>query len=183
MIKNKAQLKEYIKADRRYYMSFPKKRRIRLAVSGDHLYKIQKFMKLLRHEEFYYNRKGAYNRIMELFYARRKNRLGNKLGFYIRPDSLGKGATIFHHGSVIIHGDAVLGENCKLHGENCVGNNGGTNDAPVIGKNVDIGVGASILGNVKIADDVKIGAGAVVVKSCETKGATLVGIPAKEINR
>ena len=104
MIKTKAQLKEYINADRSYYMSFPQKRRIRLALSGDHLCKIQKFMKLLRKEEYYFNRKGAYNRIMELLYARRKNHLGNKLGFYIRPNSLGKGATVFHHGSVIIHG-------------------------------------------------------------------------------
>ena len=44
----------------------------------------------------------------------------------------------------------------KLHGNNCIG-------------------------NITIADDVQIGAGAVVVKSCLRKGARLVGIPAKEI--
>lgn len=183
MIKNRIQLKEYIEADRRYYMSYPKKRRIRLVLSGDHLYMIQKFMKRLRKEEYYFNRSGPFNRLMELFYARRKNRLGNKLGFYIRPNSLEKGAVIFHHGSIIIHGDARLGENCMLHGNNCIGNNGDSNDAPVIGKNVDIGMGASVLGGVRIADNVKIGAGAVVVKSCDVDGATLVGIPARIINK
>ena len=55
--------------------------------------------------------------------------------------------------------------------------------APVIGNNVDIGVGAKIIGDITIADDVKIGAGAVVTKSCLEKGATLVGIPAKPVKR
>ena len=47
------------------------------------------------------------------------------------------------------------------------------------GDRVDIGVGAKIIGDITIADDVKIGAGAVVTKSCLKQGATLVGIPAK----
>lgn len=34
-----------------------------------------------------------------------------------------------------------------------------------------------------IADGVKIGANAVVVKSCYNKGATLVGIPALEVRK
>ena len=42
---------------------------------------------------------------------------------------------------------------------------------------------AKILGNIQIANGVKIGAGAVVVKSCLTENATIVGIPAKEIYR
>lgn len=54
-------------------------------------------------------------------------------------------------------------------------------EAPHIGNNVDIGVGAKILGGIEIADDIKIGAGAVVVSSFTTKGATLVGIPAREV--
>lgn len=69
-----------------------------------------------------------------------------------------------------------------MHGDNCIGNNGITDDAPTIGNNVDIGFGAKIIGGIKIADDVKIGAGAIVVKDCLRKGATLVGVPAHEIN-
>ena len=119
-------------------------------------------------------------RIFEYYYARRKNNLGNKLGFYIRPNVLGKGATLFHHGNIIIHGNVKIGDNCKLHGNNCIGNNGINNETPVIGNNVDIGYGASILGKLTITDNVKIGAGAVVIKSCDHAGATLVGIPAYE---
>ena len=68
-----------------------------------------------------------------------------------------------------------------LHGDNCIGNNGKDDGCPVIGNNVDIGVGAKIIGNVYIADDCKIGAGAIVVKSCKEKGKTLIGCPAKPI--
>ena len=51
----------------------------------------------------------------------------------------------------------------------------------MIGNRVDIGVGAKIIGGITIADDVKIGAGAVVTKSCSEIGATLVGVPARKI--
>ena len=183
MIESKKDLKEYIKEDQKYLDSYPKKRRFRLWVSGDHLYQIRKYMIFLRKEEYYFNKKGSLYRVAELIYARKKNRLGNKLGFYIRPNSLGKGATIYHHGTIIIHGDAKLGKNCGLHGDNCIGNNGITNFAPQIGDNVDIGFGAKILGNIKIANNVKIGAGAVVVTSCDVEGATLVGIPAHIVEK
>ena len=38
-------------------------------------------------------------------------------------------------------------------------------------------------GDIVIADDVKIGANAVVTRSCLEKGATLVGIPAKPLRK
>lgn len=56
-----------------------------------------------------------------------------------------------------------------------------SNKAPIIGDNVDIGVGAKIIGPVRVADNVKIGANAVVTKSCETPSAVLIGVPAKAI--
>ena len=49
----------------------------------------------------------------------------------------------------------------------------------MLGNNVDIGYGAIVVGDVYIADDVRIGAGAVVTKSCYEKGVTLVGVPAR----
>ena len=124
MIESREELKEYIKEDQKYLDSYPTKRRFRLWISGDHLYQIRKYMIFLRKEEYYFNKKGSLYKVPELFYARKKNRLGNKLGFYIRPNVLGKGATVFHHGNIIIHGNVKIGENCKLHGGNCIGNNG-----------------------------------------------------------
>jgi serine O-acetyltransferase len=75
-----------------------------------------------------------------------------------------------------------VGENCQLHGSNCIGNDGYALDkCPVIGNNVDIGVGAKILGNITIADNIVIGAGAVVVHSFTEPGITIGGIPARKL--
>jgi serine O-acetyltransferase len=53
--------------------------------------------------------------------------------------------------------------------------------APKIGDHVYIGPGAKVFGDIEIADDVQIGANAVVNKSCMENGAVLVGVPAKII--
>ena len=49
-----------------------------------------------------------------------------------------------------------------------------------IGNNVYIGMSARILGNITIADNVVIGANAVVTKSIAEPGITVAGIPAKK---
>lgn len=49
-----------------------------------------------------------------------------------------------------------------------------------IGKKTWVGMGATIIDNIKIVDEVLIGAGAVVVKNINTCG-TYIGIPAKKI--
>ena len=142
-------------------------------VTHEDNYLIWKYLYFRRREE------AAANKLTEYYWRRRKNDLGAKLGIIIYAGTCGKGLRIWHYGSTIIGGDAKLGENCVLHGQACIGNNGGDTAAPVIGNNVDIGVGAKIIGDIAIADDVKIGAGAVVTRSCPVKGATLVGIPAR----
>lgn len=57
-------------------------------------------------------------------------------------------------------------------------NNGGV---PTIGDNVYIGPGAKLFGAIEIANDVAIGANAVVTKSFTESNITIAGIPAKII--
>ena len=81
--------------------------------------------------------------------------------------------------NVTIGEGTVIGKNCIIHGNCCIGSTGGyPDDSPVIGDNVDIGQFAQILGGIRIADNVKIGAGAVVVKDVLEPGVTVVGVPA-----
>lgn len=141
----------------------------------EHEYYIYKFQKRLRAEE------TSSNIIKKILYRILKNRLGVKLGIYIPAGVFDEGLHIWHYGNIIVNAESKVGKNCILHGDNCIGNNGSSERCPVIGNNVDIGTGAKILGHVRIADGVKIGAGAVVVKDCLTENATLVGIPAVEI--
>ena len=146
-------------------------------ITHEDTYLIWKYMFFLRREE------AASNKLTQYYWRRRKNDLGARLGIIIYAGCCGKGLRIWHYGSTIISGDAKLGENCCFHGQACIGSDGTGTAAPVIGNNVDIGVGAKIIGDVYIADDVRIGAGAVVTKSCHEQGATLVGIPARVLSK
>ncbi len=107
-------------------------------------------------------------------------KLGLVLKIEIAPNRVGKGLRICHP-NVIING--VVGENCTFHGNNVLGNKatGEKTKVPKIGSNVDVGIGAMIIGDVTIADDCVIGAGAVVTKSFTTPGSVIAGVPAKLI--
>ncbi|WP_223362620.1 hypothetical protein [Sporolactobacillus terrae] len=48
--------------------------------------------------------------------------------------------------------------------------------------NVSVGVGARVLGNIEVGDNVKIGANAVVIKDC-AEGSVMVGIPARDVRK
>ncbi|MDU0355993.1 hypothetical protein RS130_20730 [Paraglaciecola aquimarina] len=73
-----------------------------------------------------------------------------------------------------------IGKNCKIHiGVNIGAAFNNSEATPVIGDDCYIAPGAKIFGSVTIANNVKIGANAVVNKSCDIDNATLLGIPAK----
>ena len=179
MIKNRQDLKKYINVEIKLYFK-SKKDYIHLMLLKDHYYEIWKFVRALRHMEFHQN---TGHKLRYYLWQRKKNKLGARLGLTIWPNTCESGLMIWHYGSVIINGHSKIGKNCKFHGMNCIGNKGNIGDvAPIIGNNVDIGIGAVIIGDVQLADDIKVGANAVVTKSCLTKGAILVGVPAHEIS-
>ena len=111
---------------------------------------------------------------------RKLNKACEKVDIELTPNTIGKNIRICHD-NVVIFGK--VGENCVFHGNNVVGNKrtGASNEIPKLGNNVDVGFGAMIIGNVEIADNCVIGAGAVVTKSFTKPGSVLVGVPAKEI--
>ncbi len=115
-------------------------------------------------------------------YEKKKNIYSYKSGVEIGLDSrIGKNCDIWHSG-VVINGN--IGDNCVFHGNNTIGNKGIGNDSlrPNLGNNVDLGVGAVVIGSLNIADNCIIGAGAVVTKSFEKQNSIIVGIPGKAIN-
>lgn len=184
MINSKDDLKLFINKDNEYLNAVRnKKTKLIMKFVHDAEYDICKYLKILRKQEYYINtaRNNKIKSFIALYYERKKHNLGNKLGFYIAPNCCEEGLTLFHHGSVIINPNARIGKNCLFHGNNCVGNDGKTNDCPVIGNNVDIGFGAVIIGGIEIADNIKIGANAVVTKSFLEPGITIVGVPARKL--
>ncbi len=145
-------------------------------------YYIRKYLRFLRKEEKYSFEKPC--KPLALCYKAHKNRLGSRLGFIISAGCFAEGLQLEHYGSVIVNPKARIGRNCKIHGNCCIGSDGGYPDySPVIGDNVDIGQGAQILGGVRIANNVRIGAGSVVVKDVLEPGVTVVGVPGKIIDK
>ncbi|WP_222867751.1 serine O-acetyltransferase [Sphingobacterium phlebotomi] len=144
-------------------------------------YYIRTYIKYLRSEEYYTLVKPV--KLLKYYYQRKKNILGSRLGFFVHARNFGTGLKIYHYGSVIVHPKAKIGKNCTIHGNCCIGSKGGFPDLPPqIGDNVDIGQDAQILGDIIVADGVKIGAGAIVTRSIVEPNVTVVGIPARVMN-
>ena len=91
---------------------------------------------------------------------------------------IGKRFVIEHSGAIVISGDAVFGDDCVVRQGVTVGlRNRNQRGSPHIGDRVDIGAGAKLLGNIRIGNDVAIGANAVVL--CDVPdGCIAVGVPA-----
>lgn len=86
---------------------------------------------------------------------------------------IGPGLRLLHPDlGYVVGGKVKLGKNVILAGGNAIGDG-----AAVLGDFVQLGIGASVLGDVTLGDHVKVGAGAVVVKGFAGPG-TLVGVPA-----
>ncbi len=182
-IRTREELKEYLNTEQPlYWTSESKKDKFLDIFTAMPSHSLQRYMKLLRTTEYFYNnRRNAIFALLYLITRRRKNKLGQKLGIEIFENTFAKGLHIFHAGNIVINGNAIIGENCLLHGSNCIGNSGKGTAAPVIGNNVRIGVGAKVIGDVTIADNITIAAGAVVVNSFLEEGITIAGIPARKI--
>jgi serine O-acetyltransferase len=83
-----------------------------------------------------------------------------------RSARIGKGFYIGHFGAIQISGAAQIGANCNISQEVTIGVSGTGNNrgVPIIGDNVYIAPGAKIFGLIRIGNNVKIGANAVVYK-------------------
>lgn len=94
---------------------------------------------------------------------------------------LGYGAYFVHTFGTVIGGDARVGDRVQFMGNNTVGTSK-DNGYPTIGDDVTVGVGARILGPVRIGDGAVIGANAVVLIDVPP-GGVAVGVPARLVSR
>ena len=143
---------------------------------------IWKFQKALRKVEYYINCKNNGLNKIYIYYLRYKlKNISIKLGLTIPPNVFGPGLAIVHYGTIVINSAVRIGENCRIHACVNIGASGGSVEAPQIGNNVYIAPGAKIYGNIKIANNIAIGANATVGKSFEEDSILIAGNPAKKI--
>lgn len=96
-----------------------------------------------------------------------------------RNTKIGYGLYIGHDGPIIVNPSAVIGNNCNLSQFTTIGANEG--NAAVIGDNTYIGPNVCIVEDVKIGNNVTIGAGSVVTKDIPDN-ATAAGNYARVLN-
>jgi serine O-acetyltransferase len=95
---------------------------------------------------------------------------------------IGKGIMIDHGTGVVIGETAVIGNNVSILQGVTLGGTGKSDQDrhPKIGDGVLIGAGAIVLGNIRVGECARIGAGSVVVKEVPAH-TTVAGVPAKII--
>ena len=87
-----------------------------------------------------------------------------------------------HLGSILTNSRVKVGENCTIHINTALVAQGTNSGVPTLGNNIVIGVGVTILGDVRIANGIAIGANAVVNKSFIEENIAIAGCPAKKIS-
>lgn len=177
MIKSKEDLKYYLEQDRlALWYDTQKKPKL----FGDEVWKLQI---LLRKCEYVTNcKKSLFGKLYLCILKYRYRAARLKLHIQVPLNVFGPGLSIAHYGLLVVNEKCVVGKNCRIHEGVTLGGTSGKDGYPVIGDNVFIGTGAKIIGDVKIADNVSIGANSVVVKSILEPNITVAGVPAKKIS-
>lgn len=97
---------------------------------------------------------------------------------------VGRGFEVHHGHGLVINGETVIGNGCKVRHTTTIGNkkvsDSSYSKCPKIGNNVDIGAHVCILGDISIGDNVVIGAGSIVVKDVPPN-CVVAGNPARVI--
>lgn len=132
-----------------------------------------------------------FHRIAHWFYQRRRWVLARWIshvsrfltGIEIHPGAkIGERLFIDHGLGVVIGETAEIGDDVLLYQGVTLGGTGNQcgKRHPTLGNRVVVGTGAAILGDIRLGDGVRVGAGSVVVHSVP-EGATVVGIPGRVV--
>ncbi len=114
-----------------------------------------------------------------------QNRVSVKFGVDIHPAArLGHGLMLDHATGLVIGETAVVGNNVSILQSVTLGGTGKDEGDrhPKIGDGVLISAGAKILGNIRVGEGAKVGAGSVVLEEVPPH-TTVAGVPAKVVGR
>lgn len=100
-------------------------------------------------------------------------------GIEIHPGAqIGEGLFMDHGMGIVIGETAVIGDNCHLNQGVTLGGTSTKREKrhPTLRDNVQIGAGATLMGNITVGEHARIGAGSVVLTNVPPY-ATVVGVP------
>lgn len=127
---------------------------------------------------------GVPRKAASLVYRLLNARLQNVYGICLYDTTrLGRRIEIAHHSGVVIGAAAVIGDGCLIRQNVTIGiADWGEKGSPRLGRDVEVGAGAVIVGGVTIGDGARIGPNAVVVSDVPA-GATAFAAPARRMQR
>lgn len=97
---------------------------------------------------------------------------------------IGRRVVFEHQHGIVVHGRTVIGDDCIIRQGVTLGlrSMDRLDDAPVLGRGVNVGAGAKILGAIQVGDGAQIGANAVVLDDVP-RHSLAVGVPARVVPR
>lgn len=178
IIKSKKDLKDWLKYELGKYDNNGGGVRFRfIAISEKDI--IKRHQILLRKAEYH---KNCNHKLRAVLSKIRLLKLQNKYSLHIPLNTCGKGLKIMHLGPILINGKARVGEDCVFHINTALVAGGLDGGVPHLGNHVIMGVGSVALGDIHIADNVAVGANALVNRSVEEENIAVAGVPAKKIS-
>ena len=140
---------------------------------------LRKHQVLLRKTEYYLN---TGRMLIGNIYRYRLLKVQTKYGLTIPLNVCGRGFKIMHIGPILINGRSTVGKDCTFHINTAIVAGGTTDDVPTLSDGIVVGVGAVILGGVFLAENIAVGANAVVNKSFSEPDIAIAGVPARKIS-
>lgn len=125
--------------------------------------------------------RAPFSVLWRALFAAVRNFYGIELPFTAR---VGRRVIFEHQHGIVVHGNTEIGDDCIIRQGVTLGIRrlDRLKEAPVLGKGVNVGAGAKILGHVMIGDHAEIGANAVVLENVPAN-TLAVGIPAHNVTR
>lgn len=175
-ITSKKVMKEWLEEELSRYGTNNSMGRIRSFLEIGETGVLSKYHILLRKSEYHTN---THHKIRSFLYRFRLSKLQNKYAIHIPLNCAKKGLRLMHVGPILWNANVSVGENCTFHMNTSLV--AGDSGYPVLQSRVWMGVGATVVGGVQIAENVMIGANAVVSKSVSETNISVAGVPAHKV--
>ena len=136
---------------------------------------IIRYLRAMRQYAYYANTTKnwqLFRSILRVYWGRKFRGLGMQLGFSIGHNSLGYGVKIPHYGTIVVNGEAAIGNFAVLHSCTCIAGK------KTIGNYLYLSTGSQITGNIELGDGITVAAHSLVNQSSEGH-VLLAGAPAE----